>query len=97
MSITHLAQPRPKSILEQAPETLQSLQMMGEGLWSLLYLLVCAAAADAALLAFNLISVVGYEIEAYCGFVLALMVALYFAIATTLAVVRSVRMRKGHG
>jgi hypothetical protein len=96
MSTTHLAQPRPNSILEHAPEGLQSPQWVGEGLWSVLYLLVCAGAADAALLAFELIGVIGYEIEAYCGFLLALVVALYFAVATAFAVKRSVRMRQGH-
>jgi hypothetical protein len=70
---------------------------MAEGLWGVLYLLVFAGAADVAQLAFKLIGVTGYEIEAYCGFILALVVALYFGVATALAVERSVRMRKGHG
>lgn len=96
MSTTHLAQPRPHSFLKHAPEGLQSSQMMAEGLWSVLYLLACAGAADLALLAFKLIGVTGYAIEAYCGFVLALVVALYFGVATALTVERSVRMRKGH-
>lgn len=96
MSTTHLAQLRQNSILKHAPEGLQASQMMVEGLWSVLYLLVCAGAADATLVAFKLIGVIGYEIEAYCGFILALVIALYFGVATTLAVERSVRVRKGH-